>query len=227
MKQRAYCDVRPSMAKNVLLVRNKVGHQTPSTRDLPDIEFRYGIKSKPGEGVKEMFANWEKLEKAGYASSGNSEFKPREDFVATNKSAVRHGCRTAKEFREWQLKHPIMEKPENMDSGIESREAFSKRVKGMVHGIATPVTSEMKDCLTYKYCRDAKARALAKRERDAKMRKELGIKLSKQATMARASRPTRASRGHTYIAYKPPKTAETFKMQRFLDIDKCAIVDHW
>lgn len=96
----------------------------------------------------------------------------------------------------------------------------------MTHGMPTPVTSEMKDCLTWKFGRDAKERALAKRQMEASMRTR-SSSTSRRATLTRASRPTRASVGHTKVAYVPPKESDTFKIKRFADIDHYAIVDYW
>lgn len=228
MKQRPYCDTRASMAKNVLLVRNKVGRAAPTTQDLPNEDFRYGYVYPQGEGVAECMKGWEEVEnRPQTARRTTATFRPREDFVATNRAAVRHGCRTAKDFREYQLNHGIMEKQDTGDLGAEQRAQFHERVVNMTHGIPTPVSSEMKDCLTYRYCREAKERAMHKRELEATRKRELGIKMSTKAKMARAARPTRASRGQTYQAYKPPKESETFKMKRFLAIDHCAIQAHW
>ena len=227
MKQRAFCDMRPSMMKNPLLVRNKVGHAAPSTHDLPGEDYRYGIRSKKGAGVKEMFANWEKIEQAPVTTRRKAgDFTPTQDFIATNRAAIRHGCKTAKEFREYQQNHAIMKKAEVTDPGSESKESFHKRVTEMTHGISTPVSSEMKDCLTWKFGRDAKARALARREYELTSTKHQ-IKQSKRTTLARASRATRASRGHTYVAYKQPKESDTFKIKRFANIDHYAIDDKW
>ena len=226
MKPRAFCDVRPSMAKNPLLVRNKIGHAAPSTQDLPGPDFRYGKRSKSEAGVKEMFENWAKLEQAPVTTRRKSEFVPTQDFIATNRAALRHGCRTAKEFRDYQINHAIMKKAEISDANLESKEAFHRRVTGMVHGISTPVSSEMKDCLTWKFGREAKERALARREYELKSTKHQ-IRQSKKTTLARASRATRASRGHTYVAYKQPKESDTFKIKKYAEIDHYAIDDKW
>ncbi|EAX84200.1 hypothetical protein TVAG_594670 [Trichomonas vaginalis G3] len=115
MKPRAFRDMRPSMLKNPLLSRNKVGHAPPSTHDLPPEDFRYGCRTKVGDGVKEMFQNWEKVDNPPEqlpSTRRTTEFKPSNDYIATNRAAIRHGCRTAKEFREYQQNHPIMKKPE-------------------------------------------------------------------------------------------------------------------
>ena len=226
MKQRAFCDIRPSMAKNPLLVRNKIGHQTPSTQDLPSADFRYGMVCKQGDGVKEMFANWERIETAPVSSRRKNDFGPTQDFIATNKAAIRHGCRTAQEFREYQAKHPIMKTAEASDASLESKENFHTRVSNMTHGVHTPVSSEMKDCLTWKFGRDAKERALAKKEFELRSTKHQ-IRQSRKTTLARASRPTRASCGHTYVQYKTPKESDTFKIKRYAEIDHYAIDDKW
>lgn len=230
MKPRAFVDMRPSMLKNPLLSRHKVGRAPPSTHDLPPEDFRYGIRSKFGDGVREMFQNWEKVENPvtqnQKTSRRSTDFRPSNDYIATNRAAIRHGCRTAKEFREFQQNHPILKKPENSDGAMESKGEFHTRVINMVHGIPTPVTSEMKECLTWKFGRDAKEAALARQTMQASLRSTM-TSSSRRTTMARASRPTRASVGHTKVAYKPPRESDTFKMKQFTDIDHYAIVDYW
>ena len=227
IKQRAFCDMRPSMLKNPLLVRNKIGHAAPSTHDLPGEDYRYGKTYKKGLGVKENFENYARIETAPVSTRRRgTDFTPTQDFIATNRAAIRHGCRTAKEFRDYQQSHPIMKKAEVSDAGIESKEAFHKRVTNMVHGISTPVSSEMKDCLTWKFGRDAKAKALARREYEMTSTKHQ-IKNAKKTTLQRAARATRASRGHTVVPYKPPKESEVFKIKRFAEIDHYAIDDKW
>ena len=215
------------MAKNPLLVRSKVGRAAPPTQDLPDESFAYGKPTKSNDGgVKAVFENWERIETAPTTRRSIKEFKPCQDFVATNKAALRHGCRTAKEFRDYQLAHAIMKKADVANGEIESHEDFHTRVTQMCHGIHTPVSSEMDDCLTFKFARDAKARAMAKRELEATSAKR-AIRASKKTTLARGMRATRASRGHTYVAYTPPKESDTFKMKKFTSIDRYAIDDKW
>ncbi|EAY04246.1 hypothetical protein TVAG_474520 [Trichomonas vaginalis G3] len=230
VKQRAFCDIRPSMLKNPLLVRNKIGKAAPSTHDLPPSDYRYGCKTNIGEGVKEMFQNWEKIENPEETQPDSSrrktEFKPGNDYIAMNRNAIRHGCRTSKEFREFQLKHPVMKKVVDSDSKIESNQNFHTRVVSMTHGIPTPVTSEMKECLTWYYGREAKERALAKRALEASTRARASTATT-SSIRSRATRPTRASIGHTKVCYVAPRESDTFKIKRFADIDHYAIVDYW
>lgn len=229
MKPRAYKDMRPSMKKNPLLSRYKVGHAPPSTQDLPDEEFRYGYIYPKGEGVAACFNFSNASEERPHSTrrGADMDFRPKQDFVATNKAALRHGCRTAKDFREYSLSHGVMQRQDKGDLGAEAKGNFHTRVSEMTHGVATPVSSEMVDCLTWRTSREAKARALKTRELEATRMRTSGDRVNRRATAARAARPTRASRGHTHKGYVPPKESETFKMKRFLAIDHCAIESHW
>ena len=226
VKQRPYCDIRPSMLKNPLLVRNKIGHAAPSTHNLPDDSYVYGIKSKKGESVKDMFDNWQVVESGALSARANRNYHPAQDFIATNRAALRHGCVTARDFRIYQTEHPIMQKPEITGEGQETKEQFHTRVSEMVHGIHTPYVEEMKDCLTFKTAREAKARALARRQRELERMNTRAANTRKNVTQ-RSMRPTRASLGHQFIAHKPEKPSDTFKIKRFAEIDHYAIDDKW
>lgn len=92
----------------------------------------------------------------------------------------------------------------------------------MRHGIATPVSSEMKDCLTYKFGRDAVE--FARQRQEIRHRPKTSI-IRKRAN--HGVQATRASIGESVKPELQPTYADTFKMKRFLAIDHCAIQDHW
>ena len=224
MKQRPFCDQRPSMAKNPLLQRPKIGRTIKSTHDLPDEDFRYGKVYHDDFGVKDCLSQWQQIRPPTSRKSlknQNSSFKVRQDFIATNKAALRAGCVSAKEYREFKLRNEILVKPEENLAAEE--DAYNKTVRrSMRHGIATPVSSEMKDCLTYKFGRDAVELARQRQEIRHRPRTALVVSRSKHEVQA-----TRASIGESVKPEVPPSYADTFKMKRFLAIDHCAIQDHW
>ena len=180
-----------------------------------------------GEGVRENFDNWTLVESGALSARANRNYKPKEDFVATNKASIINHCITPRDNRKYQLEHPIMQKQKVKNEGTESPEQFHRRVTQMVHGIHTPYTSEMEDCLTFKTGREAKERALAKRQRDLERSFLKSAKNSRKNITQRSMQPTKASLGHQYIAHPPEKPSDTFKMKRFLAIDHYAIDDKW
>ncbi len=76
-------------------------------------------------------------------------------------------------------------------------------------------------CLTWQGYRDAKARALSKRERIATRQKRM------QSQKRTGIRHTKASRGHTKKPDPPKSYAEEFKIKRFRDIEGYKIDDKW
>ena len=256
MKQRPWCDQRPSMLKNPLLQRPKVGRTIRPTQDLPDDDYRYGKVYRDKHTVAECL-KWdtvrrpdprrrtkrrrspspENTEPQSYAGASKevraiwspSKFKqpvgieetgPRRDFIATNKAALKAGCVNSKEYREFQKSHRINVKPEENIAAAEDELARAKH-RAMVHGIPTPASSEMKECLTWQSGREAKERAMRLRQiREA--RKE-----AREARKPKGVRHTRASRGETYKPDPPPTYAETYKIPRFRDIEGYAIDDKW
>ncbi|EAY15222.1 hypothetical protein TVAG_202160 [Trichomonas vaginalis G3] len=219
----AYRDYRPSMAKNALLVHGDIARATPSTHNLPPENYVYGIKSKKEAGVKEMFDNWAALENQPQSARRDKEFKPKQDYIATNRSAVKHGCITSREFREYQIEHPIMQKQKVFAPNSETPEAFHNRVSQMVHGKATPTFSEMDDCMHFKTGRALEQKAWEKKRAEQERR---SLDQSKGTIAQRSHRPTKASIGHQYVA-KEPNPVDSFKMKRFLAINRCSVVDHW
>lgn len=277
-----FSDYRPSMAKNVLLVNNPLGHTRPTTYTLPDEEFRYGIRTRRGESVADCF-DWPDPPRTAYrrgkSSAGVSErslspprtarrelssiapppepepepvkpdpecpkaemmslvertlgapvtnrplnIKTNRDFISTNKAALDAGCVTARDFREFKEENYIATK-QKTKNGQRAKRLHEMKVRNMVHGISTPVHSEMKDCLTYKTLNDALDRAVRTRELQALRTK---AKTAKKPTFKKASRSTCASRGHTVKPPPPPSEADTFKMKKFKDIDHYKIVDYW
>lgn len=146
----------------------------------------------------------------------------KQDFVATNKAALKAGCVTAGEFRDFKKKHEILVKPEeNWDA---AEDAYLKTVhRAMTHGIHTEYDNGMSDCLTYATARKAKEDAMKKRE----IMNTRSIRKQESSITKKKIRPTRASRGHTYKPDPPPSYADTFKMKRFREIDHYAIKDYW
>lgn len=227
MKPRPFIDYRPSMAKDPLLQRPKVGRAIRSTQDLPDEDFRYGKVYHQDYGVKEIFENYGKQQNGRQHAASTRNIKkcssPRINYVALNRMAVHDGCTNAKEFRKFQVAHHVYVHPEEKTS--ELGDIVTRDIhKSMTHGIATPVTSEMKDCLTYKYGREAKENAI--KEKELRQRTTTP-KVSRRATLASGARPTRASKGHSHKQVEVDDHVKSFKMKRFLAIDHCAIQDHW
>ena len=260
MKQRPFCDQRPSMLKNPLLQRAKIGQTIRSTQDLPDDDYRYGKVYRDTHTVAEClkwdtarpssrsdprrrrprrsrspspentppqtYAGASKQERAIWTPSkykqpvGIEEYGPRRDFIATNKAALKAGCVNAKEYREFHKIRRINVKPEENLAAAEDEFARAQH-RAMVHGIPTPVSSEMKDCLTWQGYREAKERAVRMRELKTARRE------AREALRPKGIRHTRASRGHTNKPDPPPTYAETYKIPRFRDIEGYAIDDKW
>jgi hypothetical protein len=220
MKQRPFCDMRASMKTNVLLLRPKVGKVMQPTRNLPPDEFAYTPQYHDSYGVREIFQGWAELERPSTTSRiVAARHRAPQDFVATNRAAIRSGCVSAHDFRDFKKKHEILVKPEeNYDA---EEECFrSTQIRSMVHGISTPVSTDMKAVMTWQYGRDAIERGRQRQSLrhlpkagDLKNRVNHGIK------------PTRASRGHTLKPAGPPTVADTFKISRFLAIKRYAIDD--
>jgi hypothetical protein len=144
----------------------------------------------------------------------------RQDFITTNRMALRSGCVTAREFRDYKKRHTIFTKPEyNYDAEDDE---YNKNVrKSMVHGIPTPVTTDMKDTLTWQFGRDAVERA---RERQT-TRHLPPIDGHKPRAISGAVKLTKAARGETVKPPPPLTFGDTYKMRRFLAINRYAIDD--
>jgi hypothetical protein len=210
------------MKTNVLLLRPKVGKVIQTTRNLPAEEFAYTPQYHDSYGVKEIFEGWAELERPSTTNRiVAARHRARQDFVATNRAAIRSGCVSSHDFRDFKKKHAILVKPEeNYDAVEESYR--STRIRSLVHGISTPVSTDMKAVMTWQYGRDAIEKGRQKQTirhmpqaDDLKSRVNHGIK------------PTRASRGHTFKPLQPPTVADTFKISRFLAINRYAIDDQW
>lgn len=221
VKQRPYCDMRASMATNCLLQRTKMGKVTNCTYKLPEEDFAYGAMKHDDHGVNEIFHLWNvhepKKKNCGYKSP-----RRRQDMVATNRQAIKAGCISAREFRDFKLEHEILVKKQEDRANYDDIEWNIKK-STMTFGMPTPPCTEMKGCLTYQYCREAKERAKASQTFRAN---SVSIK-SPRPSLSRGLRPTRASRGHTVRMPSAPTHADTFKMKRFLAIDHYAIDDKW
>ena len=228
VKQRPFCDRRASMNSNYLLQKTKVGRVPPAPYPLPGDDYVYGITYHDDYGVKEIFQNYEKMSRHPPASTRRKRSAqsalPKRDFVATNKAALHAGCVTAKEYDEYRANHMIRCKPEeNINTAAD--EAFKHKVKNMVHGCQYHIEHEMKKCLEYEYGRRAVEKA---RERQRKRQEELNSPNNKaNPAFARRLLTTKATRGHAYKPPPPPSVADTFKMKRFLAIDRYAIEDKW
>jgi hypothetical protein len=224
MKQRPFADQRPSMRANVLLQRPKVGQVIRTTRALPPEEFAYTPMAHDGYGVKEIFSEWEQTcnpRPSTREASARRRTCSRQDFVATNRAALRSGCISAKEFRDFKKKHEILVKPEeNYDAEDDEYNKIVRR--NTVHGIATPVNTEMAATLTWQYGREAIERARAKQTL-----RHIPTTVSLKRKASRGIKPTRASRGETVKPPPPPTRADTFKIKRFAEIDRYAIDDTW
>jgi hypothetical protein len=210
------------MRTNVLLQRPKVGQVAQTTRTLPEEDFAYTPMKHDNYGVKEIFQDWEKREREQTAKRERSARRRtchRQDFVATNRSALRAGCVNAKEFRDFKKSHEILVKPEeNFDAADD---AYNKVVRRqMVHGIPTPVTTEMRDTLTWQYGRDA-----VERGRSRQTKRHLATTTKVQRTLSQGVKYTKATRGETVKPLPPTTYGDEFKIARFRDIGRYAIDD--
>jgi hypothetical protein len=222
MKHRPFCDTRASMQSNVLLQRPKVGRAAPTTRSLPSDDFAYTPQRHDGYGVREIFQGWEELERPSTTSRAvAARHRAPQDFPATNRAALRSGCVTSHEFRDFKKTHRILVKPQENYDAVEE-EYRKDTIRGMTHGVLTPVSTDMKNVMTWQPGREALEKAKQKQTmRNSPKPDELRRKAN------HGIRPTRASIGHTVQPPSPPTRADTFKMKRFLDIDRYAIDDQW
>jgi hypothetical protein len=90
----------------------------------------------------------------------------------------------------------------------------------MVHGIPTPVTTEMRDTLTWQYGRDAVERA-----RTRQMKRHLATTDIVKRKVTQGVKYTKAARGETVKPPPPLTYGDTFKIGRFRDIGRYAIDD--
>lgn len=142
------------------------------------------------------------------------------DYIETNKQALRAGCCTAREFDEFKQTHEINVKPEE-NFKTQEDEYLRTVHKQMVHGIPTPPLTGVKDCLNWAGYKEAKQKALERRERQKER------KARNAALKPKGIHYTRAARGHSHKPDPPPSYADTFKMKRFTSIDHYAIKDYW
>jgi hypothetical protein len=222
MKQRPFSDTRPSMRTNVLFQRPKLERVRQPIRNLPGEDFAHTPRFHDDHGVKEIFQEWDKREREQTAKrerSARRRICRRQDFVATNRSALRAGCVTAKEFRDFKKSHEILVKPEeNYDA---ANDAYNKVVRrNMVHGIQTPVSTEMLETITWQAGRDAVERG---RARQAKRHAPAAGNAKKR--ISRGVKRTKAARGETVKAAPPQTYGDAFKIARFSNIDHYAIDD--
>jgi hypothetical protein len=224
MKQRPFCDQRPSMRTNVLLRRPKDGEVIRVTRDLPPADFAYTPQKHDGYGVREIFAEWEQNSNPLPSTreiAARRRTCSRQDFIATNRAALKAGSVTAREFREFKKSHEILVNPdENYDVAVDQ---YNKTVRqNMVHGKPTPVISQIRDCLTWQGGREEVEKGRRRQaRRHAPSTKKMRKRINHGVT------PTRASRGHTVKPPAPPTHGDMFKIKRFENIDHYAIDDTW
>lgn len=245
IKQRPFCDQRPSMKTNVLLSRHKVGKRDAPTYELPDDDYAYGEMKHDNYGVRDIFANYARLnsfakrdELDGYGAapstarrtkrtasrSPSPTFKTKRDFVATNKAALQDGCVTAREFDEFRKDHMIPVKPKINGNQTED-EMLHYKQRQMVHGVQYHIDNEMKKCLEYQYGRDAVEKARKSQER--RVARESDPKYQMNNARSRRLLPNKATIGHSVKPDPQPTYAETFKISRFRDIGRYAINDRW
>jgi hypothetical protein len=210
------------MKTNVLLVRPKLGTVFPVTRSLPADEFSYGSRSHDGYGVKEIMESWDAIEhpQSARVSGGFSpRHRPRQDYPATNRAAVHVGCVTPREFRDFKKSHEILvTTQENYDSDVENFRI--DKIRSMAHGKPSPPSTDLKGCLTYQFLRESIEQG---RERQAALHSPHAEVSAPK--VSHGVRHTRASREHTLKPSPSPTFAETFKIQRYVDIDRYAIDD--
>jgi hypothetical protein len=127
---------------------------------------------------------------------------------------------SAREFRDFKKSHVILTKSEaNYDAEDDE---YNKNVrKSLAHGVPTPVTTDMKDTLTWQFGRDAVERA---RERQT-VRHLPPIDGSKKRGLSGGVKLTKATRGETVKPAPPVTYGDTFKLRRFADIGRYAIDD--
>jgi hypothetical protein len=223
MKQRPFWDQRPSMSTNVLLQHPKLGQVIQTTRSLPDEQFAHTPRYRDDHGVREIFQNWATLEQPSLSARDHSARRHtsvRQDFVATNRAALRAGCVTAGEFRDFKKRHTILTKSElNLDA---EDDAYDREVRrAMIHGTPTPVATEIRDTLTWQFGREAVDRA---RERQT-MRQSIPAESLKPKVASARVRWTKAARGEAVKPESPATIADTFKIRRFAEIGRYAIDD--
>ncbi|OHS99336.1 hypothetical protein TRFO_34241 [Tritrichomonas foetus] len=227
IKQRPFCDQRLSMKSNYLLQKTKVGKVPPCPYPLPDDDYAYGISYHDDYGVKEIFDNYKKLsihQPKKRKSKRISKMVVKRDFVATNKAALKAGCVTAREYDEYRHEHMIPVQPEE-NYNVTSDQLLKYKQRNMVHGVQYHIENEMKKCLEYQYGRDAVEKA---REKQRIRQEKLASPTNKMSkAYSRRLLTTRATRGHSVKPEPQPSYADTFKMKRFLAIDRYAIEDKW
>ena len=244
IKQRPFCDQRPSMKTNVLLSRHKVGKRDAPTYELPDDDYAYGEMKHDNYGVRDIFANYARLNSFAKRNelddigptpgtarrtkrtnrSSSPTFISKRDFVATNKAALQDGCVTAREFDEYRKDHMIPVKPRVNENQSED-EMLHLKQRQMVHGIQYHIDNEMKKCLEYQYGRDAVEKA--RRAQEKRVSRESSPKYQMSNAYSRRLLPTRATIGHSVKPDPQPTYADTFKIKRFRDIGRYAIDDKW
>lgn len=214
------------MSKNILLVQGEVGKVTPATYNLPSEDFRYGIRTKSNGSVADCFKCYDTEDEPCVQErclTSRRQKKAKVDYIATNKKALKSGCLTARDFREFKESHTIPVRQIERNSELE-REVHQKKIDDMVHGIKTPVVEEIKDCMTYKTLNDSMTRAIQnKAANEEKARRKKAMK----PNLRTGTRSTKASRGHTFKPAPPPSEADTFKIKRFREIQGYAIDDKW
>jgi hypothetical protein len=211
------------MRTNVILQRPKIGKVIQTTRTLPDDDFAYTPGYHDNYGVREIFQHWGEIERPRTSMrdvSARRHASARQDYIATNRAALRSGCVTAREFRDFKKRHTILTRTEaNYDAEDDE---YNKNVRrSMIHGIPTPVTTDMRDTLTWQFGRDAVERA-----RDRQTVRHLPpIDGQKRRAVTGTVKLTKAARGETVKPPPPLTYGDTYKIRRFADIGRYAIDD--
>mmetsp|Transcript_27524 Transcript_27524/g.55401 ORF Transcript_27524/g.55401 Transcript_27524/m.55401 type:complete len:240 (-) Transcript_27524:228-947(-) len=118
--------------RRVTIIKPTVGKVKSSSYSLPDSDFVYGIESKlDKEGAGKVVQSW--------AQSEPSK-PPRcmQSFPATNRQALKHGCLTSKDQREYGKQYPVMKQNPKKDAMPVSS---SSQPKAAATGINTTTTT--------------------------------------------------------------------------------------
>jgi hypothetical protein len=210
------------MRANVLLQRPKLGIAAQTTRSLPGEQFAHTPRYHDDHGVREIFRHWGTLEQPSLSVrdlSARRHASARQDFVATNRAALGDGCVTAGEFREFKKRHTILTKSElNFEADDHQ---YNRDVRqSLVHGIPTPVATEMRGTLTWQFGRDAVECA-----RERQTARHSTADGGKPTVVNGRVRWIKAARGEAVKQAPPATLAQAFKMKRFTAIDRHAIDD--
>eukprot|EP00128_Syssomonas_multiformis_P000211 Colp12_sorted_trinity150504_noHs@16058 len=83
-------NLRPSLRKNPLLIKPKLGQSRPTIYDLPPLEHTYGRVLNRDCTLREVISEWQVVKR-------NPDDLPPVDFVSMNRNSVKNGLVTARE----------------------------------------------------------------------------------------------------------------------------------